>query len=693
MDTTIKKRYEELALTLNRAASAYYRDDRPFLSDAEYDEKMRELRQLEREYPELIVPWSPSMRVGWQPREGFQKVTHARRMLSLEDAFSIEEVRDFFERLKMELPGGYIVERKIDGLAVSVRYKAGRFYLAATRGDGETGEDVTRNVATVRDLPLAIDEAEVPDEFEVRGEVYMPEESFRSLNDERLAANEQPFANPRNAAAGSLRQLDPKVTASRDLRFFAYGIAIDSAPPVASQSELHRYLRQLGFQTPDFSLVLHIDGLGPVIEETLAKRATLGYDIDGLVIKIDQFAVQEAAGFLTRTPRWAVAYKLPAVEKTTILIDVDWQVGRTGVVTPVARLEPVEIMGVVVRNATLHNMDEIIRKGLYKGAEVFVRRAGDVIPEIVCLVKPREAVPQPARAELPAGTQLSLFDVENPQTPEPEPVYVPIHSPLYCPVCKASLDTSDERVAIMCLNPQCPARIKGGIIHFASRKGFNIEGLGDKQVEFFYKKGWVRSFSDIFRLKDWAMMLAGEKGWGQKSVFNLLEAIEKAKQVKFQNYLFALGIPNVGEWLAGELAKRFTLEELFTVTAEVLLTIDGVGEVAARDITTYFGSEENRAELNRLKDAGVTIVYPEKTAFDATFAGLTFVITGELSKPREYFKEIIESKGGRVSGSVSKKTSYVLAGIKPGSKLDKAHELSVPVIGEAEFEALIQPAE
>ncbi|HSA33448.1 MAG TPA: NAD-dependent DNA ligase LigA, partial [bacterium] len=479
-----------------------------------------------------------------------------------------------------------------------------------------------------------------------------------------LAAGEAPFANPRNAAAGSLRQLDPKVTAGRDLRFFAYGIGMDGAPPVATQSALHEFLRRLGFSTPEFHLVDTIDHLAPVIEKTIAARGELGYDIDGLVIKLDSFAAQEAAGFLTRTPRWAIAYKLPAQEKTTILEKVDWQVGRTGVVTPVARLKKIELMGTMVENATLHNIDEIERKGLYLGAEVFVRRAGDVIPEVVSAVQ-----------------TLDLSAI----APEQR-----IVAPVECSECATPLTRDADKVALRCPNPVCPARVVESIIHFASRKGFNIDGLGDKQVEFFHEKGWLKSVGDIFRLKDWSMWLMGQKGWGEKSVYNLLDAIEKAKTVKFQNMLFALGIPEVGEFMAGELAKRFTLDELMRATEAELLTIDGVGGVVATAIVEYFGNEVNRREVERLLAEGVTIVYPEKVAFDATLAGLSFVITGELSKPRDEFKQLIESKGGRVTGSVSKKTSYVLAGTDPGSKLDKAKELGVPVLDEAGFNALLQ---
>ncbi|HNT28032.1 MAG TPA: NAD-dependent DNA ligase LigA [bacterium] len=673
MKILTQRDYEELVQELSRASTAYHTLDAPVMSDVDYDMKMRELRAIETEHPDWKVKHSPTMRVGGPLRDGFKKVTHPRRMTSLEDAFTAEEVRAFFERLKMELPRGFIVEQKIDGLAVSILYRNGRFVQAATRGDGEIGEEVTQNVATVKNIPLMLDAAQVPAEFEVRGEVYLPEASFQKLNADRLAAGDAPFANPRNAAAGSLRQLDPKVTAGRDLKFFAYGIGMDGAPPVATQSALHDFLRRLGFSTPDFTLVDTIDHLAPVIEKTIAARGELGYDIDGLVIKLDSFAEQEIAGFLTRTPRWAIAYKLPAQEKSTILEKVDWQVGRTGVVTPVARLKKIELMGTMVENATLHNMEEIERKGLYLGAEVFVRRAGDVIPEVVSTANATYS-PQELAAFSLAGDNVPSF------------VIIP---PKECPECHTPLTRDADKVALRCPNPACPARVVESIIHFASRKGFNIDGLGDKQVEFFHEKGWLKSVADIFRLKDWSMWLMGQKGWGEKSVYNLLDAIEKAKTVKFQNMLFALGIPEVGEFMAGELAKRFTLDELMRATEAELLTIDGVGGVVAQAIVAYFGNEVNRREIERMRADGLNIVYPEKVAFDATLAGLVFVITGELSKPRDEFKQLIESKGGRVTGSVSKKTSYVLAGIDPGSKLDKAKELGIPVLDEAGFNALI----
>lgn len=658
MDPTA--RYTELVELLNKAGAAYYRDDAPILSDEEYDRLFRELRDIETLFPLLVVPYSPSKRVGGQLRDGFKKVVHASKMMSLEDAFSFDEVVTFFGRLKTEIKGRFIAEQKIDGLAVSIIYKNGKYTKAATRGDGETGEDVTENVATVRNIPLILPDNSVPANIEIRGEVYLPEESFAKLNITRGERGETPFANPRNAAAGSLRQLDPKVTSERDLRFFAYAIITDEGTlHVSSQEAMHSFLRDLGFSTPPYTMLDTIDAINNLIDTTIKERGSLGYDIDGLVIKLNSFEEQKNAGFLTRTPRWAIAYKLPAIEKTTKLENIVWQVGRTGALTPVAKLAPVEVGGVTVQNATLHNIDEIKRKGIRIGDTVFVRRAGDVIPEVISAVE-----------ELRNGTETEILPPE------------------ICPECGSALIKEEDKVALICPNIICPARIVESIIHFASRKGFNIEGLGDKQVEFFFKKGWVKTVADIFRIKDWSMWLAGEKGWGGKSVFNLLDAIEASKKIKFQNFLFAIGIPNVGEFTAGELAKRFTLDELMKADAKTLMSIDGIGGIVAEGVVGFFNNPQNRSEIEAIINSGLIVEYPEKIEIDPRFAGKIFVITGELSEARDYFKEIIESKGGRVSGSVSKKTDFVLAGESPGSKFTKANELGVKILGEAEFRAL-----
>lgn len=581
---------------------------------------------------------------------------------SLDDAFSLDEVLAFFNRSgNGNSPGGYLVEMKIDGLAMSIRYSDRRFQLAATRGDGQRGENVTRNVATVKDVPLILEGVDVPVDFEVRGEVYMPKESFNRLNTEREARSESLFANPRNAAAGSLRQLDPKVTAGRELNFFAYGIAMDTIPKgIHTQEKLHDFLRDHGFSTAHYWKIDSLSELSGLIDRMIGERDSLPYDIDGLVVKLNSFDEQSDAGFLTRTPRWAIAYKLPPVEKRTKLNDIIFQVGRTGSITPVAVLEPVNIGGVTVRRATLHNFEEIERKDLKIGDSVFVRRAGDVIPEIVKSV-----------AQLRDGSERDVV------------------APEKCPVCGNDLVKDAEKVNLVCPNISCPARISESLSHFISRKGFNIDGLGPRQIDFFFQNGWIKKLSDVFALSRYAISLVNAKGWGPKSVRKLMDSIEKSKKIQFRNFLFSLGIPNVGEYLAGELSKLFTLDELRSAPVERLTQIEGVGEKVAESIVDFFRNEGNREVIDAMVERGVDIEYPVSEPAGTDLAGLTFVITGELSRPRTYFKSLIEAKGGKVTGSVSKKTNYLLAGEAAGSKLDKARTLGVPVVGEEDFEKMI----
>ncbi len=656
----MKERYLELVNLLNRASSAYYRDDSPFMSDAEYDVLYRELVDIETADPSIRVQYSPTMRVGSVVREGFRKVVHSEKMMSLDDAFEVEEVESFFNRLEFSPESGFVVEHKIDGLAVNIIYHNGRYFKAATRGDGETGEDVTENVATVKDVPLEIAEFSEIEKIEIRGEVYLPVKSFNDLNEKKLKNSEKPFANPRNAAAGSLRQLDPRITASRNLKFFAYGITGLTALPVETQEKFHSFLRAIGFKTPDFSIIVKIEDIESIISHILNVRADLPYDIDGLVVKLNSFEEQKRAGVLTKSPRWAIAYKLPAIEKTTKINEITWQVGRTGVVTPVAELDAVEIGGVVVKRATLHNIDEIRRKGLMVGDTVFIRRAGDVIPEVIAPVE-----------QMRTGDEVTVL------------------APYNCPVCDSLLVKDEDKIALKCPNINCPAKVTGSIEHFASRKGLDIDGLGEKQIEFLYGKGWLKSVADIYKLKNFSMFLSAEKGWGEKSVNNLLEAIIRSKEVKFQNFLYALGIDSVGEFLAGELAKNFTIQELMTAETGMLTAIDGIGETVAQSIKNFFSNPQNKEAVDRLLKE-LTIVYPEKSDLTTKIlSGKTFVITGELSQLREVFAEKIKALGGKVSSSVSKKTHYLLAGSNAGSKLAKATELGVKVINEEEFKQLI----
>lgn len=657
----MQDRYLELVELLNKASVAYYRDDAPFMSDADYDKKYRELIDIEKAHPELKVPYSPSMRVGAGIREGFKKVVHSEKMMSLDDAFDVEEVEAFFKRLEFDIEDGYVAEYKIDGLAVNILYEFGKYTRAATRGDGETGEDVTENVATVRNIPLEIKEFASIAKVEIRGEVYLPLDSFGLVNEKRLKSGEKPFANPRNAAAGSLRQLDSRVTASRNLKFFAYGITGEGESGITCQIELHEKLRSLGFKTPEYLKLSKIVEIEKLIEEVIAKRADLPYDIDGLVTKLNSFNEQKRAGVLTKSPRWAIAYKLPAVEKTTKLNEITWQVGRTGTVTPVAELEAVEIGGVVVKRATLHNLDEIRRKKVMIGDTVFVRRAGDVIPEVIAPVE-----------ELRTGDETTVL------------------APLSCPVCGSELVKDEDKIALKCSNMSCPARVVGAIEHFVSRKGLNIDGLGEKQVDFLFNKGWLKTVSGVFSIRDYSMFLMMEPGWGEKSVSKLLESIENSRKVKFQSFLYALGIDGIGEFLAGELAKRFDIDELAAVDKETLIAIDNIGDTVATSIVTFFNNPDNLREIEVLREK-LEFIYPEKIDESLLiFKDITFVITGELSQPRPVFAEKIKEKGGKVSGSVSKKTHYLLAGEKAGSKLAKAEKLGVKVINEQEFEELVK---
>ena len=655
------EKYLETINLLNRASTAYYRDDSPFMSDAEYDRLYREIVDFEWKNPDKKQNFSPTMRVGSKVRDGFVKVVHSEKMMSLDDAFSVREVEEFFNRLDFVPKGGYVVEQKIDGLALNILYEKGKFIKAATRGDGSIGEDVTENVATIKEIPLEIQELDNVEKIEVRGEVYMPKSSFEELNAAKSGTGEKPFANPRNAAAGSLRQLDPKITAGRKLKFFAYAITGISGVNIKSQEELHGFLRGLGFKTPHYKKMERIEEIERLIEKTIAERGTLPFDIDGLVVKLNSFDEQRAAGFLTKTPKWAIAYKLPAIEKTTKLLDITWQVGRTGIITPVAELEPVEIAGVVVKRATLHNIEEVERKGLKKGDTVFVRRAGDVIPEVTAPVE-----------TLRDGSEKEIIHPEN------------------CPVCGSKLAKDENKVAYRCQNIGCQAKIVAYISYFVSKGCFNIDGLGEKQVEFLHEKGWLDSVTDIFHLSGHALELAFEKGWGGKSIQNLLEAIEKSRKIRFRNFVNALGIDGVGEFIAGELEKRFTADELISASPVDLMQIDGIGDIVANSIADFFADAQNRETVEKLLKE-VKIIYPEKSESteNAVFEGKTFVITGTLSQPREFFAEKIKSSGGKVSSSVSKKTDFVLVGEDAGSKLTKANELGVKTINEDEFNAMI----
>lgn len=659
----VEKQIAELREQIEKHNYAYYVLDQPSISDAEYDELMRKLMDLEEQYPQYKTPDSPSQRVGGAPLEAFRKVTHRVPMLSLSNAFNEGDLRDFDRRVRQEVGDvRYVCELKIDGLAVSLRYEDGYFVQGATRGDGTTGEDITENLKTIRSLPLRLRKQVT---IEVRGEAYMPRKSFEKLNEKRKMNGEELFANPRNAAAGSLRQLDPKVAASRQLDIFAYHVVNAEELGILSHSAALNYLDELGFKTnPARQVCETIDDVLSYIEQWHERRASLPYDIDGIVIKVDAFAQQKQLGATAKSPRWAIAYKFPAEEVVTQLVDIELSVGRTGVVTPTAILQPVRVAGTIVQRASLHNEDYIREKDIRLGDYVVIKKAGDIIPEVVCSLPER-------------------------RTGKEEPFDMPTH----CPACASKLVRLDDEVALRCVNPQCPAQIREGLIHFVSRQAMNIDGLGEKVIAQLFEHRLVRSVADLYTLtKDELVAL---ERMGEKSATNLLQAIEASKQNSLERLLFGLGIRHVGAKAAKTLAEHFeTMERLQQATKEELMAIHEIGEKMADSIVTYFSKEEVKQLLERLRAYGVNMTYKgAKQTIDisSTFAGKTFVLTGTLqSMSRNEAKEKIETLGGKVTGSVSKKTDVVVVGEDAGSKLEKAKQLGITIWDEARFLQEIQ---
>ncbi|CAM3211178.1 NAD-dependent DNA ligase LigA [Filibacter tadaridae] len=657
----LEKRVEELNNLLHEYGHAYYVLDKPLVSDALYDQYMQELLEIEAGNPDLIFPDSPSQRVGGEVLTGFGKVLHTFPMLSLSNAFNDEDLREFDRRAQAAAGHdiSYICELKIDGLAIAIRYEDGKFVQGSTRGDGRVGEEITMNLKTIQTIPLRLKE---PVSIEVRGEAYMPKKAFAKLNAKRDEAGEEPFANPRNAAAGSLRQLDPKIAASRNLAVFVYGIGGDgSAYGQDSQSDALNHLAKLGFETNQerqrcTSIEEVIDYIGKWVE----KRADLDYEIDGIVVKVDKFEDQEQLGFTAKSPKWAIAYKFPAEEVTTKLLDIELSVGRTGVVTPTAILEPVHVAGSTVGRASLHNEDLIKEKDIRIGDSVIIRKAGDIIPEVVAPL-----IEQRTGEELP-------FDM-----------------PTECPVCDSQLIRIEGEVALRCVNPTCPAQMKEAIIHFVSRNAMNIEGIGERVVDQLYEASLVHDVADLYTLT--TEQLLNLERMGEKSVSNLLAAIESSKENSLEKMLFGLGIRHVGEKAARILAEEFgTLSALMEANADRLISIHEIGDKVADSITTYFDNEDVLEVLHKLETYGLNMVYKglEKKGLptEGPFAGKTVVLTGKLSiLSRGEAKEKIEALGGKVSGSVSKKTDIVIAGEDAGSKLAKAEELDIPVWDEAEL--------
>lgn len=652
----MNKRMNELVALLNRYASEYYTSDNPSVSDSEYDRLYRELVELEAAYPDQVLADSPTHRVGGKVLDGFEKYSHQYPLYSLQDAFSREELEAFDARVRKELPHPtYICELKIDGLSISLTYEKGILVVGATRGDGSVGENITENLKRVKDIPLTLPEKL---DITVRGECYMPRASFDLVNQARQENGEPEFANPRNAAAGTLRQLDTAVVAKRNLATFLYQEASPSTRD--SQEKVLKHLEQLGFVVnPKRILAESMDEIWNFIQEVGQEREHLPYDIDGVVIKVNDLAGQEELGFTVKAPKWAVAYKFPAEEKEAQLLSVDWTVGRTGVVTPTANLTPVQLAGTTVSRATLHNVDYIAEKDIRKDDTVIVYKAGDIIPAVLRVVESKRV----------SEEKLDI--------------------PTNCPSCDSQLLHFEDEVALRCINPRCPAQIMEGLIHFASRDAMNITGLGPSIVEKLFAANLVKDVADIYRLKeDDFLFLEGVK---EKSASKLYQAIQASKENSAEKLLFGLGIRHVGSKASQLLLQHFhTIENLAQADPEEVASIESLGGVIANSLQTYFATEGSKILLDELKEAGVNLAYKGQTVVaDAALSGLTVVLTGKLERlTRSEAKSKLESLGAKVTGSVSKKTDLVVAGTDAGSKLQKAQELSIEVRDEAWLESL-----
>ena len=652
----MNKRMNELVALLNRYATEYYTSDNPSVSDSEYDRLYRELVELETAYPDQVLADSPTHRVGGKVLDGFEKYSHQYPLYSLQDAFSREELEAFDARVRKEVAHPtYICELKIDGLSISLTYEKGILVAGATRGDGSIGENITENLKRVKDIPLTL-----PEELDitVRGECYMPRASFDQVNQARQENGEPEFANPRNAAAGTLRQLDTAVVAKRNLATFLYQEASPSTRD--SQEKVLKHLEQLGFVVnPKRILAENIDEIWNFIQEVGQERDSLPYDIDGVVIKVNDLAGQEELGFTVKAPKWAVAYKFPAEEKEAQLLSVDWTVGRTGVVTPTANLTPVQLAGTTVSRATLHNVDYIAEKDIRKEDTVIVYKAGDIIPAVLRVVESKRI----------SEEKLDI--------------------PTNCPSCNSDLLHFEDEVALRCINPRCPAQIMEGLIHFASRDAMNITGLGPSIVEKLFAANLVKDVADIYRLKEEDFLLL--EGVKEKSASKLYQAIQASKENSAEKLLFGLGIRHVGSKASQLLLQHFhSIENLAQSDPEEVASIESLGGVIAKSLQTYFATEGSEILLRELKEAGVNLTYKGQTVVaDAALSGLTVVLTGKLERlKRSEAKSKLESLGAKVTGSVSKKTDLVVAGADAGSKLQKAQELGIEVRDEAWLESL-----
>ncbi|MDT2809492.1 NAD-dependent DNA ligase LigA [Enterococcus asini] len=663
--SSIAEQARALRDQLNQYAYQYYVMDQPTVPDHLYDEQYAKLVAIEAAHPELITPDSPTQRVGGLIQEGFQKVVHDVPLYSLNDVFNQEEIIAFDQRVKKALGDQvtYVCELKIDGLSISLKYQEGRFVQGATRGDGTIGEDITENLKTVRSIPMTLKE---PLSIEVRGECFMPKSSFVKLNTEREAAGLDVFANPRNAAAGSLRNLDTSVTAKRNLDTFLYTLADFGPLEVSDQYTALAELQKIGFHTnPERRLCQNVEEIWAYIEEFHDKRSNLPYEIDGVVIKVNDFSQQEELGFTVKAPRWATAYKFPPEEAQTYLEDIEWTVGRTGVVTPTAVMTPVRIAGSMVSRASLHNMDYIAMKDIRLQDQVILYKAGDIIPEI---------------------SQVVLS-----QRPEDSQPY---QAPTHCPECHSELVHLDEEVALRCINPKCPAQIKEGLAHFVSRNAMNIDGLGPRIINQMYSKHLVTDVADLYRLTE-ADLLTMDKV-KEKSAQNLLQAIDASRENSLERLLFGLGIRHVGAKAAKILAVHFEeMERLMHATKEEIISLDTIGDTIADSLATYFANEEVHQLIDELKVAKVNLTYTgpkiQPAEVDSPFSGKTVVLTGKLSHyTRNEAKELIENLGGSVTGSVSKKTDLVIAGDDAGSKRTKAEQLGIPIWDEEQLKTTIE---
>ncbi len=648
----MEERYLELIKIINEADYNYHTLDKPTITDQEYDSYLRELYNIEEKYPELVRSDSPSHRAGGQVLDEFKKITHSIPMLSLSNVFNEEEIRQFDERIRKEgITPEYVAELKIDGLSVSLNYKQGKLVSAATRGDGLVGEDITNNAKTIKVIPLTLNK---PIDIEVRGEIYISKKRFNEINEDRKAKGLELYQNCRNLAAGSIRQLDSSVAASRKLDNWIYHLPNPEDYGIKTHWEALQFMKDLGFKVnPNNKIAKNVDELLEFIKEKGEQRDSLPYDIDGIVIKLNDLSKQKVMGFTAKYPRWATAYKFPAKEILTKLEDIIFTVGRTGQITPNAVLSPVLVQGSTIRRATLHNEDYVKEKDLKIGDIVSIRKAGDVIPEVVERILERRD-----------GTEKDFVMIDK------------------CPICGTKLVKKEDQVDYFCPNVHCDARHIEGLIHFVDRHAMNITGLGERIIEDFYNMGFIRRITDIYNLKNHAEDLVELEGFGNKSVNNLIDAIEKSKENSLEKLLFALGIEQVGEKTAKVLAKRFkTMDSLMEASEEVLTNIPDIGEIIAKSIVNYFKDEENKELINNLKSLGINMNYTgEETKENENFTNKTFVITGTLiNYTRDEMKSIIESFGGRVSESVSKKTDVVIVGDAPGSKYDKAQKLGITI--------------